>query len=280
MSILMEFLNSISIEADVQQLWENHRKSLFKDIQKTQFAEFYGIFGNLPEFLRPGYEPTHRNYLMVGKQPPCFGKVNDIISTCRAPTQIRELHDALNAYDYDDASNKYTYIGALKAKAALTALEKHGGWAFLDLLQHLRFRLLTDVWILPYFNRHYHPKDSWEERHAMLTLQRMSWRFATYNRELVTARMQPGRRAVIDNQDDIFRGQEPGTRALALQILDFLMRGLIQRLRLGSRARVFIQRYCTYRRTHPAAASTMLDEDGIREFVRDFLLVYCLESVF
>lgn len=146
----------IAADQEVKDLFEANRSYIFKGIQRVQFSEFEGLFGEVPAFQSTRRHPP---------PPACTQTVN----------QAQNLKDAVSSTEWGESEDDLC-SPPLSSEDVFKKLCQKGGWDYLQLLEYLQDRsdpLLEDLKSVGF---RMYSQEQTDLRAAMLTIQRMHWR--------------------------------------------------------------------------------------------------------
>lgn len=175
--------NLVEAGGELKDQFEANRRYIFKGVQRVQYSDFEGLFGELPAFESTNVKCV-RDSAGFAASTASEGSDNGakptdpFSSACyytRTINQEQNLKDAISSAEWGE-NEVDLESPPLPSEKVFKILCQEGGWDYLRLLSYLQESsdlLLGDMKLLGFrMNSMEQP----QLRAAMLTIQRMHWR--------------------------------------------------------------------------------------------------------
>ncbi|CAF9934906.1 hypothetical protein IMSHALPRED_009884 [Imshaugia aleurites] len=211
-----DLVNLIQTEKSVNDIFQEHKMSIFKRMQLYQFQEFSGWFGDLPGFD------------------------GSILANKRTPDQIQCLKGAVFAFDWRIVVAAPS--GNEAAEEYLRLLEQYGGWRYLHFLGCTR-RYVEEETENLYIGCSREMIPTMNQRSAraiVLCLSRMSW---MASKDLGSEAEEPADMAArVETRLNLFQQEPPTLQELMVTTLMLLIYHIADRLHLADIVSMYLPR--------------------------------------
>lgn len=211
-----DLVNLIQTEKSMNEIFQNHKRFIFKRMQICQFPEFSGWFGDLPGFD------------------------GSILANKRTSEQVQRLKDVVFTFDWRHVVAAPSDDG--NAEVFLHLLEKYGGWRYLYFLYSIKYDVECETQNL-YRGTHMAIPSMNEglAKATVLCLSKMSWRAATVvGGEVEELADMPAR---VESRLRSFQREPPAVQELITRTLSVIIYCIASRLQLAGIMRGYRHRY-------------------------------------